>query len=75
MLLRRVQELPGGTGWCYEVKLDGYRMQALKDGGNVHLLSRGGADYSRSAHRETARCLTTEAAEDTLYHKVNRQTL
>ncbi|HZR18702.1 MAG TPA: non-homologous end-joining DNA ligase [Verrucomicrobiae bacterium] len=47
MLLRRVQELPEGPGWCYEVKLDGYRMQAIKHGGSVRLLSRNGADYSR----------------------------
>jgi len=47
MLLRRVQELPAGPGWLYEVKWDGYRMQAIKEGGNVRLLSRNGADFTR----------------------------
>lgn len=42
MLLRRVQKLPEGQGWCYEVKWDSYRLQALKDGANVRLLSRNG---------------------------------
>ena len=31
MLLRRVTALPEGPGWTYEVKWDGYRMQALTD--------------------------------------------
>ena len=47
MLLHRVSKLPEGPGWCYEVKFDGYRMQALKHGTTVRLLSRNGADYTR----------------------------
>jgi hypothetical protein len=46
ILLRRVEALPEGPAWCYEVKLDGYRMQALKDGSNVRPLSRNEADYT-----------------------------
>ncbi len=47
MLLRRVRQLPEGPGWSYEVKWDGYRMQALKCGGSVRLLSRNGADFTK----------------------------
>jgi hypothetical protein len=46
MLLRRVQKLPEAPGWFYEVKFDGYRMQALKSGDRVSLLSRNGVDYT-----------------------------
>lgn len=46
MLLRLVGNLPEGLGWCYELKFDGYRMQALKDGTTVRLLSRNGAEYT-----------------------------
>src|SRR5438045_1748071 len=51
MLLRRVHQLPEGDGWRFEVKWDGYRMQALKTGNRVRLLSRNGADYT---HRFSA---------------------
>ncbi|HEY5909214.1 MAG TPA: hypothetical protein VJA21_01275 [Verrucomicrobiae bacterium] len=47
MLLRRVRQLPEGPQWHYEVKWDGYRMQAMKQGGAVRLISRNGADYTR----------------------------
>ena len=33
MLLRRVPQLPEGPEWQYEVKWDGYRMQAIDRGG------------------------------------------
>ncbi len=32
MLAKRVPTLPEGPAWAYEVKFDGYRMQALKLG-------------------------------------------
>jgi len=47
MLLRRVPSSPETPGWVYEVKWDGYRMQAWKSGNSVRLLSRNGADYTR----------------------------
>jgi bifunctional non-homologous end joining protein LigD len=47
MLLRRVPALPEGAEWDYEVKWDGYRMQAIKCGDRVHLLSRNGAEFTR----------------------------
>jgi ATP-dependent DNA ligase len=35
-----VSELPEGEGWTYEIKLDGYRLEAVKNGGETTLYSR-----------------------------------
>jgi len=40
MLAKAVDDLPSGDGWEYEIKLDGYRALAIKDGGEARLLSR-----------------------------------
>jgi bifunctional non-homologous end joining protein LigD len=37
---------PAGEGWLHELKLDGYRMQARKDGDRVQLLTRTGLDWT-----------------------------
>ena len=37
---------PSGGGWLHELKLDGYRIQARKDGGDVQLLTRKGLDWT-----------------------------
>jgi bifunctional non-homologous end joining protein LigD len=37
---------PSGEGWLHELKLDGYRVQARKDGGRVQLLTRTGLDWT-----------------------------
>ncbi|WP_158793020.1 DNA ligase D [Granulicella sp. L60] len=37
---------PSGAGWLHELKLDGYRMEARKDGGRVQLLTRTGLDWT-----------------------------
>jgi bifunctional non-homologous end joining protein LigD len=37
---------PGGGDWLHELKLDGYRIQARKDGDNVQLLTRKGLDWT-----------------------------
>jgi bifunctional non-homologous end joining protein LigD len=47
MLARLVRTLPEGPDWEYELKLDGYRLQAIKDGEKVRLLSRRGNDFTR----------------------------
>jgi ATP-dependent DNA ligase len=39
-----VSSLPEGPEWTYEIKLDGYRAQALCDGERTQLLSRNGKD-------------------------------
>jgi bifunctional non-homologous end joining protein LigD len=37
---------PAGDGWLHEIKLDGYRIQARKEGGLVQLLTRTGLDWT-----------------------------
>ncbi len=37
---------PDGNGWLHELKLDGYRMEARKDGSEVRMLTRSGLDWT-----------------------------
>lgn len=37
---------PDGPGWVHELKLDGYRIQARKDGDTVQMLTRSGLDWA-----------------------------
>lgn len=55
MLCRLVARAPEGPGWLHEIKLDGYRMQAVVQGGRARLLT-------RNAHDWTARFPETAAA-------------
>lgn len=41
-----VTQLPQGDEWIYEIKFDGYRIQAHKHGGDVTLYSRRGKDFT-----------------------------
>jgi bifunctional non-homologous end joining protein LigD len=46
MLLQRAEKLPEGPVWRYELKLDGFRAQAVKSDGRVNLRSRNDKDFS-----------------------------
>jgi bifunctional non-homologous end joining protein LigD len=45
-LAQLVESAPKGGNWLHEIKLDGYRMQARIDGGQVQLLTRKGLDWT-----------------------------
>jgi bifunctional non-homologous end joining protein LigD len=46
-----VDRAPAGADWVYEMKLDGYRMLAHLDAGQVRLRSRNNRDWSRTFPR------------------------
>jgi bifunctional non-homologous end joining protein LigD len=46
MLLEPSATLPEGPQWSYELKLDGYRMLAIRHGGEVSLRSRNDNDFT-----------------------------
>jgi ATP-dependent DNA ligase len=46
-LARSAKDLPGGGGWCYEPKWDGFRTIVFRDGDHVRLQSRGGKPMNR----------------------------
>jgi bifunctional non-homologous end joining protein LigD len=48
MLATLVKALPEGPEWEYELKLDGYRLEAVKDGEQVRLYSRRGTTSPKS---------------------------
>ena len=57
MLLLRMEKLPQGADWLYEIKLDGYRDLAIKSGGKVQLRSRNDNDFTeRYSSVATALC-------------------
>ena len=48
MQARLVTKLPEGDRWLYEVKLDGYRAIAIKNGSNVEIRSRNNKDLTKA---------------------------
>ena len=46
MYAQLVQQLPEDNDWLYEVKFDGYRCLAARDGAGVTLWSRRGNDFT-----------------------------
>jgi ATP-dependent DNA ligase len=42
-----VSKLPDGPQWIYEIKLDGYRAQAVKSDGNLTLFSKRRKSFNR----------------------------
>jgi len=46
MLATLVDEVPQSKDWVFEVKFDGYRIQAAVSGGQVRLFTRNGLDWS-----------------------------
>lgn len=51
MLLKPAAVLPRGEQWGYELKFDGFRGLAVKDGAEVRLFSRNGRDLSKKFGR------------------------
>jgi ATP-dependent DNA ligase len=54
MAAESVSELPNGSEWLYELKLDGYRAILIKDGEHVEMRSRNDKDLSRQYPRVIA---------------------
>jgi bifunctional non-homologous end joining protein LigD len=59
MLLLRMEVLPEGAEWGYEIKLDGYRALAFKTGGKLSLRSRNDNDFAQR-YPSIARALASE---------------
>lgn len=58
---------PAGEGWLHELKLDGYRMQARKDGSGVQMLTRKGLDWTdrvRNVANEVAKLAVDKVTLD-----------
>jgi ATP-dependent DNA ligase len=46
-LPRSAKKPPAGPGWIHEIKHDGFRIIAVRDGARVRLLTRKGIDLAR----------------------------
>jgi bifunctional non-homologous end joining protein LigD len=58
---------PSEAGWLHELKLDGYRMQARKDGSGVQMLTRTGLDWTprvRTVANEVAKLAVDKVTLD-----------
>src|SRR5262249_40598700 len=50
-----IEEPPSGEAWLHEIKHDGFRVIARKDGNRVRLYSLPGNEISRTASRSLSR--------------------
>ena len=64
-LATNADKLPAKGDWVHELKLDGYRIQARKQGEKVHLLTRTGLDWTHRM-RPVADAVGKLPAEDAL---------
>jgi hypothetical protein len=55
--------VPAGSGWLYEIKFDGYRVQLRLNDGRPSILTRGGYDWT-GRFAPIARALATWPAND-----------
>jgi bifunctional non-homologous end joining protein LigD len=65
-LAQQAESPPANAGWLHELKLDGYRMQARKDGGTVRLLTRTGLDWTHRMPKIAAEIARLPADKVTL---------
>ena len=66
-LAQQAESPPANKGWLHELKLDGYRIQARKDGARVQLLTRKGLDWTHrmpTVAAEVARLTADKATLD-----------
>lgn len=49
-LAKSARALPTGDAWVHEPKLDGFRLQVVKDRDGVRLYSKRGADWTKRLH-------------------------
>ena len=57
---------PAQNGWLHELKLDGYRIQARKDGNKVQMLTRKGLDWTHRMPQLAAELATLPVTHVTL---------
>ncbi len=66
-LAQETESPPDTPGWLHELKLDGYRMQARKQGSQVQMFTRSGIDWTdrvRAVAAEVARLPTENCTLD-----------
>jgi hypothetical protein len=60
-----VSKIPDGPGWTYEIKLDGYRLEVVRSGGETTLFSRRKNVLNRKFHYVARRRLRVGARQVT----------
>ena len=61
-----VKGAPSGKRWVHEIKLDGYRLQAHIDGGEVRLLTRTGLDWTHKFGSDIVAAFGKLAVQDAI---------